>query len=230
MFAWSILSLALCAASAVAAPRSHSSCSVPASALQTDLPTGQTALVAPSFAPNFVALGVGVQNYSCSAAGTFTNIGAVAELFDVSCLYGKSEWKNIQTDTFKIWNASTHVTTQELITFFQKVSLGSEILGQHYFIPNPSGTGANVPKFDFSSAFFNGNPDAFVVASKVGDIPSPQGAAQVDWLSLNSTAGKLATQVFRVDTVAGQDKASCTPGQTASVKYVAKYFYYGSQL
>jgi len=204
---------------------------VPASALQSDLPSNQTLLVAPSSAPNFVALGVGVQNYTCSSTGTFTNIGAYAELLDISCLYGTSEWDRVQTDAFAIWNATGPGTSvQDIVNFFRTIPLGGDILGQHYFIANPSGTGANVPKFDFTSAHFNGNPNAFVVASKVGDIPSPQGAAQVDWLKLNATAGELATEVFRVNTVAGQDTASCTAGQTASSKYVAKYLFYGSQL
>jgi hypothetical protein len=33
-----------------------------------DLPSGQTQLVAPTTAPLFVALGVGIQNYTCTTA------------------------------------------------------------------------------------------------------------------------------------------------------------------
>lgn len=69
MFALSLLSLAL-AVPALAAPAKTSGCSIPASVLQ--VPSGQTLLVAPTVAPSFVALGVGVQNYTCSAAGTYT--------------------------------------------------------------------------------------------------------------------------------------------------------------
>ncbi len=36
------------------------------------LPEGQTALTAPTGDPSFVLLGVGFQNYTCSASGNFT--------------------------------------------------------------------------------------------------------------------------------------------------------------
>lgn len=36
-----------------------------------DLPDNQTQLVLPSTKPNSIALGVGVQNYTCGPAGTF---------------------------------------------------------------------------------------------------------------------------------------------------------------
>ena len=36
------------------------------------VPTNQTVLTNPTTAASFVLLGVGVQNYTCSAAGTYT--------------------------------------------------------------------------------------------------------------------------------------------------------------
>ena len=50
--------------------------------------------------------------------------------------------------------------------------------------------------------------DAFAVVAKAGGIPSPAGSANVDWLSLSTTQGALAKNVFRVDTKAGQPPAS----------------------
>jgi hypothetical protein len=82
------------------------------------------------------------------------------------------------------------------------------VLGQHYFISNPAGSGSNVPKFDFTSAFYNGNPNAFAVGSKVGDVVSPDNTKYIDWLMLNVASGKLASQIFRVDTVEGQAASS----------------------
>ncbi|KZV72695.1 hypothetical protein PENSPDRAFT_628290 [Peniophora sp. CONT] len=239
MFFWSALSLvtALASSSALAAPSSRgpsfkpltqiTGCDIPSSVLQDLLPANQTALVAPSSAPNFLALGVGVQNYTCSSTGTFThlrhnNIGAVAELFDISCLVGKPDFDSLQTKAFEEWSASPQ-TAQELIDAIGKRPI---ILGQHFFIANPAGSGANVPKFDFTSGRLAGDAQAFVVASKVGDILAPTGADDVDWLELNQTSGALASQVFRVATVAGTDGAACTAGETASAKYVAKYFFY----
>ena len=135
---------------------------------------------------------------------TRSNIGAVAELFDISCDVGNSDFDTLQTKVFKEWSASSE-TVQELIAYFGRQSI---VLGQHFFIANPSGTGANVPKFDFTSGRLAGDASAFVVASKVGDIPAPTGASDVDWLALNKTTGALANQVFRVATVAGTDGAA----------------------
>ena len=36
------------------------------------VPAKQTQLVAPTAAPSYILLGVGVQNYTCSSAGTYT--------------------------------------------------------------------------------------------------------------------------------------------------------------
>ncbi|KZV72710.1 hypothetical protein PENSPDRAFT_683451 [Peniophora sp. CONT] len=231
MFSWLTLSLvaALAVSSAFAAPSARASpdfqpptkttgCPVSASVLQKIIPPGQTALVAPSSPPKFVGLGVGVQNYTCSPAGTFTNIGAYAELFDISCIAAAP----IQTAAYNVWLASPQ-TTQQLVDTFGDLPF---ILGQHYFIANPTPGGANVPKFDFTSDRFKGDPTKFVIAARVGDIPAPTGPQDIDWLELNRTSGDLANQIFRVNTVAGTDSAACTAGQTASVKYVAKYFFY----
>ncbi|VDB88887.1 unnamed protein product [Peniophora sp. CBMAI 1063] len=232
MFSWSTLFLAA-ATTALAAPSARgptfqpptqmTGCEVPASVLQQMMPANQTTIVAPSSAPKYVALGVGVQNYTCSSAGTFTNIGAYAELFDISCLASTPAFGDIQTKAYQMWNASPQTTTQQLVD-----AMGDKpvILGQHYFIANPSGTGANVPKFDFTADRDAGDASAFAVMSKVGDIAAPTGSSDVDWLMLNTTSGSLASQIFRVATVAGTDGAACTADQTASVKYVAKYFFY----
>ena len=82
------------------------------------------------------------------------------------------------------------------------------VLGQHYFVVNPTPGGANVPKFDFTSGRLAGDSQAFAVLAKAGDIAAPTGSSDVDWLMLNKTSGELANQIFRVNTVAGTDSAS----------------------
>jgi len=100
------------------------------------------------------------------------------------------------------------------------------ILGEHYFITNPI-TGTSIsPKWDFSAKGdrLASNPNAFVVASKVGDLPAPTGSGDVDWLQLKEVTGQLADQVYRVDTRGGQPPAACVSGQpTISVKYASIY-------
>ena len=76
---------------------------------------------------------------------------------------------------------------------------------------NPvTGTGINA-KWDFTSASFAGNPNAFVVGAKTGDVPAPEDpAVNVDWLSLNKldNEGELADEIFRVVTRGGQPPSS----------------------
>ncbi|KAE9408052.1 hypothetical protein BT96DRAFT_986271 [Gymnopus androsaceus JB14] len=103
------------------------------------------------------------------------------------------------------------------------------ILGQHYFVTNPvTGTGLS-PKWDFTSAAFAGNPAAFVVGSKIDDVPAPiNSAANIDWLYLTNLTGTLANEIYRVDTQGGQPPTSCTPGSPEIfVKYTAMYWLTG---
>jgi len=196
---------------------------------EMDLPAGQTQLVEPTTAPLFVALGVGVQNYTCSAATSkYTSTGAVASLFDISCLDKVAPaFEEIQIIAFDVWNVlPASVSTDALGS-----KIGAPILlGFHYFIPSPSGTGLT-PKWDFTSTGkFAGDASAFVLGAKVGDIVAPTNpTTNIDWLALNNAGngGTLANHVFRIDTVNGQPPASCTPGtKDISVKYTAKYFFY----
>lgn len=77
------------------------------------------------------------------------------------------------------------------------------VLGQHYYISGPNGT--IQPKWDFTSAAFPGDDQAFFLGAKEGDIPSPDGnATNIDWVSLSRIDGGLADEVYRVDTIGGQ--------------------------
>ena len=69
MFALPLLSLLL-ASTGFAAPHQEKRLYIPASAPQ--LPGDQMRLVAPIAAPNFVVVGVGNQNYSCTEWGNYS--------------------------------------------------------------------------------------------------------------------------------------------------------------
>lgn len=174
-----------------------------------DVPAGQTQLVVPTTPPSYILLGVGVQNYTCSSAGTYTLVmppalqrpnllpyvlinrgaGAVAELFDISCVK-PANIGSIQDRAFDLWTGAPARSAAA-----RSVScLNLPDVGQHYFIPTPSG--GTAPKWDFSSTgTLRGNKDAYVVAAKAGGIVAPTGPGDVDWLSLNAVEGKLASQV-----------------------------------
>ncbi|KAJ7635062.1 hypothetical protein FB45DRAFT_790570 [Roridomyces roridus] len=203
------------------------------SRVKIKLPANQTQLVAPAEGPSFIGLAIGVQNYTCTAAtSTWTNVGAVAELFDVSCLAasGLSDFSDLTQSVFQSWQAvPPTVTILEIIDTLAPFHLQG-FLGQHFFVPSPSGTGLS-PEWNFASASLAGHPNAFVIGAKVGDIPSPNGPPAIDWLMLNNATatGVLARQIFRINTVNGDAPASCTPGEAdISVKYSSTYWFYGS--
>ena len=127
------------------------------------------------------------------------SIGAVAQLFDISHLYGKPEFSTIQTDAYGIWShcPNTDPSDHGLATQLHS-KYGVASLGLHDFV---TFNGSLSPKFDFSQT--TGNPNNFVVAAKTGDIPAPT-PTNVDWLELEKVDGGLANQVFRVDTDAGK--------------------------
>jgi hypothetical protein len=240
MIALAFANLALIATSVLAAPAidNYKSCSLEQAKLT--VPANQTQLVVPNETPSFVSFAIGVQNYTCASSGTYSSAGAVAELFDASCLVGTPCFEDVQDIAFQLWKSFPEpATAQDVFTAGHNISrqlshqgIPNFILGQHYFIANPSGTGSAVPKWDFtSSGPTAGNQDAYVIGSKTGGIPSPDGHQNVDWLALAGVQGKLAKQIFRTDTVAGQPPASCTPGSPViSVKYASKYWFYGSSL
>jgi len=191
-----------------------------------NLPANQTALVSPTTAPLFVLLGVGIQNYTCSSTtSTYASIGAVASLFDISCLDKKPEFATVQTTAFDIWSKAP--------ASVKATSIGSRVSapvlrGFHYFVTSPSGTGIS-PIWDFrSTGKFAGNATAYVLGAKVGDIKAPTNSpVNVDWLALNGVQGDLASKIFRIDTVNGQPPTSCVAGSAPiSVKYTAKYYLY----
>ncbi|KAJ7302124.1 hypothetical protein DFH08DRAFT_723379 [Mycena albidolilacea] len=187
-----------------------------------DLPANQTALVAPATAPLFILLGVGIQNYTCSGT-TFASIGAVASLFDISCLYPE-EFATVQTTAFNVWeNAYPDVPATAIGGRVGAPNLD----GFQYFVTSPSGTGIS-PKWDFTSEKFAGNANAFVLGAKTGDILAPTDhATNIDWLQLTAVQGELASEIFRVDTVGGQPPTSCVAGDAPiSVKYTSKYYLY----
>jgi hypothetical protein len=204
---------------ATAAPAHLEACSCPIPANAMKLPANQTALSIPADAkPVYVAVGVGVQNYTCSDAGTYVTAGAVADLWDISCLIKLGPlFDKVQDLAFGIYNKAKSPL------LLQGIAQALPPLGHHIFILNADGSKS--PLFDFTSS--TQRSDAFIIAKKLGDISSPAGSTNVNWLELGNVSGGLANFVFRLDTKAGQPPASCTPGSPLiSVKYTAKYWFF----
>jgi hypothetical protein len=138
----------------------------------------------------------------------YRSTGAVAELFDISCLYGTSLFDKLPDDAIKLWSeAPSHLTISEVIKDLSYMK-NPIVLGEHYFITNPiTGTGLS-PRWDFTSHAFRGNPNAFVVGTTVGNLAAPTGSQDINWLYLTAAQGELANEVYRTDTRLGQPPAS----------------------
>ncbi|KAL5531516.1 hypothetical protein ACEPAG_4393 [Sanghuangporus baumii] len=225
MFAFIALASLLISASSVLAsptPSIPSNCSV--ASAKPDLPSGQTNITVPSGqVPETIALGVGVQNYTCTDAGTYTTAGAVATLFDISCIHDTSQYPTITKVAYDIWNAIPNNDIANIVETF--VEKAFPVFADHYFITSPSGTGIS-PVFDARSTSHKGDPNAFVLAARAGDLAAPTGSQDIDWLQLSNVQGDLAKTVLRIDTQRGQPPPSCTPGsELISVKYTAAYWF-----
>jgi hypothetical protein len=144
--------------------------------------------------------------------------GTVAQMLDISRLYGTDEFSRVQDDAYYIWsNYSSTDPYEGGLTVLLNRKLGVDLLGQYYFINGTNG--ALVPKFDFTSSGPNkGNLEAFVVATRVGDIPAPV-PQNIDWVELNRTSGKLANEVIRVNTKAGQPPSSVSISRSATMPH-----------
>ncbi|GFF59292.1 hypothetical protein IFM53868_10550 [Aspergillus udagawae] len=192
----------------------------------------EPALPAPSngLKLKFVALGRGTQNYTClSSDGSASPVavGAVATLFDASCLVSHSP-----TILHELPSAMSKVSTDALGLFAmllgQMTSRTSSglILGEHYF------TGTGAPMFDLR---IGGHKD-WVQAKKGSSVPAPSqlsahskdGDHNVPWLKLGFAEGLGIREVYRVHTSGGQPPTSCK-GQKESfeVEYAAEYWFYG---
>jgi len=230
MLFFTLISLTWTAASALAVPHSKRSCDISRAAI--NFPAGQTAIAAPAEKPSYIGVAIGTQNYTCGSAGTYTNNVALAEVFDVSCLYNTPVWSSIPDTAYAVWKAAPPtLPASAVISLLHNINT-PVVLGQHYYTTNPiTGTGVS-PKWDFtSSGATTGNKDAYVVAAKASGLSAPTGSKDIDWVLLNSIQGKLASQVYRVDTRGGQPPATCTPGSSPiAVKYVALYWLFGSSL
>jgi hypothetical protein len=116
--------------------------------------------------------------------------GAVADLYDISCLSKLPDlFNNIQNVAYGAWELAPP-NVKPLVP----VVASYPLMGSHFFITSPSGTGIS-PVWDFRGASAKGNPNAFVLAAKVANLPAPTGSHDVDWLQLKSVSGDLATQV-----------------------------------
>ncbi|KAF9648750.1 hypothetical protein BDM02DRAFT_3085405, partial [Thelephora ganbajun] len=186
--------------------------------------------------PTAIGVAFGVQNYTCSKNNNFTSAGAVAQLYDISCLYRSSPtlFGTIQEPIYKAWvNISNEITVQQVTAVIPALLSPEIIEADHYFIPNAAGTGLS-PVWDFrATQRFRDKPDAIFVGKGEASVAPPDDPSKnVNWLRVGKVAGSIADEVYRIDTIGGQPPTSCTSGQTKdiSVRYVSQYWFFGGSL
>ena len=132
-----------------------------------------------------------------------SSIGAVAELFDASCFFNAIQ---------SVYDNKSLSVKETQTSMRDALGYNPLLLGDHYFVnnPTPGGNGLS-PTFDFRADSEREDPNAFVIASRIGDIPSPDDPAHdVDWLELKALEGQgdLAKYAFRILTTGGQPPSS----------------------
>jgi hypothetical protein len=217
---------------------SHNFAHCDLSGYQLALPDAQLAVLGKpnSSHPSAIGVAFGVQNYTCSVNNNFTSAGAVAELYDISCLYQyvPNLANSIQEHLYDAWTSlSPEITVQQVAAAADAILTPNIFLADHYFVPNPSGTGIS-PVWDFRrSKKFQGNQNAFLLGASVASVAAPEGPSHnINWLRIRKVAGEAADEVYRIDTVGGPPPTSCTHGQDKdiSVKYTSLYVFYGGLL
>jgi hypothetical protein len=187
----------------------------------------------------YVALGMGVQNYSCPATTTSTStssastasatpvaIGAIATLYDATQLFANTAC--LGQNALSALEVGLTCIADGL-----ENTMSLPLLGHHYF------DSLSRPTFDLSST------GAFLSAKKIAAVPAPSGdsgmnqscagrngAGAVDWLFLEDCADSLSTgvsAVYRVGTTGGKAVGGCAgkAGQTIQSDYGALYWFYG---
>jgi len=224
MFLFPIFSIALAASTVVSCSPSHhvgklTRCDL--SKVRMPVPPNQSTLVSPSNAPEYVALGVGVQNYTCES-GVWTSAGAVAALFDVSCLVGSSYFDRLPDIAYDLLPNVDECNAAHAVLHLPHVGRLKPLIN-HFFVPNPAVNGTGVsPRFNLA------HHKSFVTTKKVAALDSPDGSENIPWLQLEEVQGNLASQVFRVNTVKGQPPGSCNApsNKVLSVHYAAVYWFF----
>ena len=172
-----------------------------------------------------VALGVGVQNYTC-ASGVPVALGAIAVLYDADCALSNIDMLNSLPPLAVQTEGSTELLAIRVASQMAQAQL---TIGVHYF----DATGS--PTFDFRQRggknIFFGAVSAKAPApagSSMGRSPTAFGA--VPWLKLGSkvNGGSVGYKnVFRLVTAGGSPPSSCAGQSTLfSIPYAAEYWLY----
>lgn len=201
--------------------------------------------------PKHIALGIGIQNYTCAAVGsTAAANGALAMLYDITALYPGQGPSSLSQEAFDSLTATALRSVTVPLNFdtastdprVEPSSPGASLtnpftadaplqldglaplpfLGHHFF------NSASVPTFvlDGGAVNFVGAKNDGITAPPTADA-GPQGTGAVDWLYLTATAGAVgASSVYRVDTAGGVSHGCASAAGKDSTTYAAAYWFF----
>ncbi|KAK7431969.1 hypothetical protein QQZ08_001589 [Neonectria magnoliae] len=186
-----------------------------------------------------IALGLGIQNYTCAAAGSeATATGALAMLYDITHLYPGTGRRALDADAWAGLSAKalnghpvplnllpngTGADAQNPFTADAALQLDDladlPFLGHHYF------NAAGVPTFAISSGTFFGKKIDSINAPASADR-GPDGTGAVTWLYLGDAGGSKGIKyTYRVLT-AGGNSHGCTAAGKHSTSYATTYWFF----
>jgi len=179
----------------------------------TELPAPTTSLVA-------VAVGRGIQNYTCTAVGAVpVSIGAIATLFDATSLASSDP-------------SALHALTASAVDVPQAAngcfnlppSARLSRLGNHFFAAD------GTPNFVLNGGKSIQAKKNVGIAAPATATKGPIGTGAVDWLQLISKPAPYISvglsTVYRVETAGGMQTPTCATVGTLSVQYAAEYWFY----
>jgi len=179
-------------------------------------------LVSDGLTLKHVAIGRGIQNYTCSqtnATAAPVSIGAVATLYNASCV--ASTYPDLLT-------VLPNVALQFNLTSYDQATLSPSYLaisGHHFF------SNTTTPTFDLNTAAMD---LGVAPCAKNSSVPAPtgspvgqggQGHGSVTWLKLITRDGATGNleEVYRVNTAGGNPPATCAGmPATFEVQYAAE--------
>ncbi|KAL6864049.1 hypothetical protein J3F83DRAFT_186038 [Trichoderma novae-zelandiae] len=219
---------------------------LPATGGATELPPAPAGLEL-----KVIALGLGIQNYSCASVGAdAASTGALAMFYDMSLLYPDSGPNALSIEQFnqlpafalnhnavplhfndsdagRVTADGPGASLAQPFTRAAPLDLGEfgklPFLGHHFF--NTDGA----PTFVLARGKFN------VVAAKKASVPAPgsadpgpMGTGAVAWLALDGNQNSRgATLVYRVETAGGNSHGCSKAAGQDSTSYAAQYWFFG---
>lgn len=196
-----------------------------------------------------IALGFGIQNYTCATVGgTAAATGALAMLYDATSLYPGQSYSSLSAEDFnalpgKVLNSQPvplhfnpspegradpkhpGATSDPWTAETPLIADGHPLrfLGHHFF------NSAGVPTFVLDDGKIN------LLAKKIAGVdapasadPGPDKTGAVAWLYLGNNPGSVgAKYVYRVITAGGNSHGCAVGTGGDSTSYAATYWFYG---